>query len=114
MPYFVPPTLPGPSLDEGEPESLRRRLWRYYRQPDIGMNVYLLRDGTVTQHDPLTEAGWAAVDVAFYGGHGPYLVSAAQAAALVAAGYSLFTAIVPPGDFNDWQPDWPPDWGLPG
>lgn len=88
MASFTPPTIPGPLLNRGEPAARRRRLWEFYSQPPIGVNVYLYSDGTVTNTDPVTEEQWADVR-AFYGGHGPYSISTAEAAALVGAGYTV-------------------------
>lgn len=50
--------------------------------------MYLYPDGTVTTDDPITEDQWDVVR-AFYGGHGPYPISSAEAAALAGAGYTV-------------------------
>lgn len=75
-------------MNRGEPEARRRRLWEYYPGQPAGVNVYLYPDGTVTTDDPITEDQWDVVR-AFYGGHGPYQISSAEAAALAGAGYTV-------------------------
>lgn len=75
---LVPPLLP-------ETRGLQRMLWRHYGSRMQGRNVYII-NGVVTENDPV---GGEASVITFYGGHDPYEVTAAQAALLIAAGYTI-------------------------
>lgn len=93
----VPPTLP-----EGDPAQhpLGYRLFRYYsaRPGGDSNNVYLHTDGTVTNVDPFTTYlsdgsvdvdAWSDIEHVWWAGHAPETVTAAQQAALEAAGYTV-------------------------
>lgn len=88
--YFTPPTAPV------RPAAIRPShpafaLFRHYRPWDAGVNVWLLRDGTVTEAEPCGDVGVART---FHGGH-VHLVDAVEEAALVAAGYSVVEGAAP-------------------
>lgn len=87
---FTPPLLPPDTIVDVRPMIPMRgfRLWRHVAEPPPGVNVFVYPDGTVTNKEPITQDQWDVV-AAFYGGHGPYRITSAQAAALVAAGYSV-------------------------
>lgn len=78
--------------------------WSYMdttASPPYSANVYKLLDGTYTETQPVSNAAWTAgwelLDTSvgdggvYYGGHS-YEVSAAEAAALTAAGYGAYIA----------------------
>lgn len=89
MATFTPPA------DDTVPPVLARRhpgnvLMRYYAPRPEGRNVYMLTDGTITEADPDgTTVTWDDVATVWWGGHEAVEVTAAQAAALTAAGYTV-------------------------
>ena len=74
-------------------------LFRHYRSRPEGRNVFIYSDGTVSEVDPNgVTTQWNQTDgdqlgvyvtACFYGGAGPYAVTAAQATLLTNAGYSV-------------------------
>ena len=96
MPTFMPPTEPYSQTDRyGSRQA--NRLMRYFGTLDRGRNVYYLSNGVVTESDPdsvavfwdqsagspfVAQVWWGSADV-------PYSVTAEQAAALTAAGYTV-------------------------
>ena len=92
----MPPTETYSQIDLYGPR-LPNRLMRYYGTLDRGRNVYYLSNGVVTETDPdsvsvfweqsdgspyVVQVWWGSADV-------PYSVTAEQAAALTAAGYTV-------------------------
>jgi hypothetical protein len=67
------------------------RARRFYGPNPRGVNVYVYGDGTVTTEQPIHTTTELTTDVVpvttYYGGH-VYLVTAAEAAVLNAAGYT--------------------------
>lgn len=101
MAVFTPPVdmiVPAVTMDpaEAQANALGNRLFRHYGARARGRNVYRLVDGTVTETEPYpyvdasASLGVSAPTVAatFYGGHS-HRVSASDAAALAAAGYTV-------------------------
>jgi hypothetical protein len=105
MPFFSPPTRleDGPVLP-GKEHTLASRLRRWYRPLAAGINVYLMKDGTVIPPYTTDASGavpgfpaWDPNDGklnqllqrTFFGGH-VEPVNAAEQAALTAAGYGPF------------------------
>lgn len=95
----VPPTLP-------DTDGVAERLFRYYKSRPEGVNVYIYKAGSpaatafgrVSENDPITvynsagvaiSTGWEDLELVAWGGHGPITVNSDQAAALVAAGYTV-------------------------
>lgn len=81
---FTPPTAPLVPAAVN-PRHPGFALFKYYRPWSAGLNVWLLKDGTVTQVEP---DGLDAVARTFHGGH-VHEVDNVEAAALVAAGYTV-------------------------
>lgn len=99
MATFVPPITTGevPPVAPGADRLMNRLCALYQFSGDRGRNVYLLSDGTVTETDPdgvtvrwdNDTPGVVYVAKAWWGGHLEEDVTAAEAAALVAAGYTV-------------------------
>lgn len=91
MPTFMPPIEPYSQVDESHPRGLAYRLMRYFGTMDRGRNVFLLKNGTVTETDPDSRTVlWSDVDTVWWGSAAePYVVTDAQAALLTAAGYTV-------------------------
>lgn len=95
------PTEGSPTLDNDG--SLSYRLFRHYSPRPVGINVYILSDGTVTEHDPDgmsilwresdrtadTIVGCPHVTHVFWGGHAAEAVTVTEAAQLTEAGYTV-------------------------
>ncbi len=103
--YFTPPTA---ALVDPAPYSSHPSfgLFRHYRPFDAGINVWRLRDGSITTVEPAVESDASRV---FHGGH-IHEVNVAEAAALVAAGFAVVEATpapVNPGlpGFDDIESD---------
>lgn len=58
-------------------------LMRHYGPQSVGVNVYLMSDGSITENDP---TDWSLVDDVLWGGHDTE-ISAELAARLIDAGY---------------------------
>lgn len=90
MPTFQPPThdINPPVLPRGSPEQTNNQYWarRRYSPNPVGINVYLLTDGTITTKQPWDQSTIAKT---WFGGH-IEPVTAAEAAALTAAGYGAY------------------------
>lgn len=99
MASFTPPMnateVPAVAADTRGPA---RRLLRWHGGNPRGRNVYFLSDGTVTETDPDGQTvfwtdrgdGSTFVEQAWWGSTAsPYEVTAEQAAALTAAGYTV-------------------------
>lgn len=85
---FYPPTVddvPNTSLQEGKPPS--NALLKHYARKTRGRNV-VKESGAYTTVDTVTQARLDAADLYYLGGH-RYVVTAAERAALVAAGYTV-------------------------
>lgn len=73
-------------------------LMRHFSPLRRGVNVYFLKDGTVTPTwdgsphggQPFEAQPGTVIDTVWHGGHGSYPVTAVQQAALIAAGYAAF------------------------
>ena len=90
MAIFTPPTDNFHNLSDIDIDQmwstdmrLQYRLWRHFAALPRGRNVYKLSDGSYVESEP---ADMSAVTISYYGGRS-YEVSAAEEAALVAAGY---------------------------
>lgn len=94
MATFTPPvtdTVPADYIAGNDPwfpaDRLLRRLWGRFHQPGRAPNVFKLVDGTYTTTQPYD---WpyqgAVIAFTYYGAH-TYDVTAAEAAALTAAGF---------------------------
>lgn len=91
MPTFMPPTEPYAQFDENKPYGIAYKLMRYFGTLDRGRNVFLLKNGTITETDPDSQTVlWSDVDTVWWGSAAePYVVTSAQAALLTAAGYTV-------------------------
>jgi hypothetical protein len=93
----LPPYLPGSN-------GMQKRLYRHYRARPAGINVFVYREGTVSENvfgriteippastydaaGVLSSDGWEDIEIVYWGGHGPVNVTADQAAVLEGAGY---------------------------
>lgn len=95
----VPPVFPEGSRDQS---AMQYNLFRHFRSRPCGRNVYYRETagvGSVTEDDPVTTynsdgtaniVGGSDVKMTWYGGHGPYTLTANQQTALVAAGYGAY------------------------
>lgn len=72
-------------------------LWRHFRPKDVGANVFITAEGVVTETDTAD-----MTDTVFHGGHEHY-VTAAQAALLTAAGYTVTVVADPLPDRPLWS-----------
>ena len=82
MPSFVPPTvLDVPTVFAHDKN---RYPWAHYRAGARGVNVYKLLTGTYTQIQPDDPA---TIAITYLGAHN-YTITAAEATALTAAGYT--------------------------
>lgn len=98
MSTFTPPrTSQAPNVLPGT-KGLARRLFRFAPTIPQAVNVYILTDGTVSEYFPpatytsdgtLALRGDERVARAFVGGGGPVAVTAAEAAILTGAGYTV-------------------------
>lgn len=96
MPTFMPPTEPYSQTDR-RGSRLANRLMRYYGTLDRGRNVFYLSNGVVTETDPdsvsvfwdKTAGSPYVVEVWWGSAATPYTVTAEQASALTAAGYTV-------------------------
>lgn len=96
MPTFTPPSEPYSQTDR-HGSRLANRLMRYYGTMERGRNVFYLSDGSVTETDPdsrsvfwTENAGSPYVVTVWWGAPAvPYDVTAEEAAALTAAGYTV-------------------------
>jgi hypothetical protein len=87
MPTFTPPTQNVLRfVDFSRPERFENRLFRFFAPLPRGVNVYKLTDGTYTEAD---QSDATAYTVLYHGGHS-HEVTAAEAAALTAAGYGAY------------------------
>lgn len=99
-PQFAPPAnavaVP-PVLPEAHPGN---RLFRHYRARPEGRNVFIYSDGTVSEREPDGQATfWKKTDAtrvaqpyvthAFWGGHSAEQITDAEAALLIAAGFTV-------------------------
>lgn len=84
MPTFIPPTrLIGPTtLAIPHPGN---SLMRHYKPRPVGVNVWALNDGTLTETQPMDPSVIAHV---YHGGH-IHRITDTEATALVDAGYSV-------------------------
>ena len=80
-------------------DPLAQRLFRYYKTRRRGRNVFILKNGTVTENLPassynsdgtLNQEAWSQVDTIFWGGHGPQVITSAQQTTLTGAGYGAY------------------------
>ena len=85
MPTFTPPTrLIGPTtLATPHPGN---SLMRFYGPRPVGVNVWLLTDGTFTENQPMEPD---VIEHVYHGGH-VHPVTDAEAAALTDAGYGEY------------------------
>ena len=83
-PTFIPPVvLEGPTtVAEPHPGNA---LFRFFGPRRVGVNVYVLTNGTVTLNHPGVES---LVATTYHGGH-IHTVTAGEAAVLTAAGYEV-------------------------
>jgi hypothetical protein len=88
MATFTPPTVDDvPAvLDRKDPAY---NLFRHYAPRARGINVYICTDGTVTEDDSIVTDTTKTVAKTFHGGHTHTNVSAAHAALLTGAGYTV-------------------------
>lgn len=84
---FTPPTTTGAAFTGDTPAAAR--LFAHYAPTDRGRNVYILKDGTVTENTPVGLDGWANVAHACYGAH-TEPVTASEITLLTAAGYGAY------------------------
>lgn len=84
MATFIPPIVQDQSLGSGRADSPEERFARHWAPEQRGKNVWKLNDGTYTERQPRDAT---TIAVTYYGGH-VYTVTAAEAAALNAAGYT--------------------------
>jgi hypothetical protein len=81
---FVPPTAPLVPTTV-KPNHPGHSLFRHYKPWDAGQNVWLMPGGVITTREPEQESDAVRV---FHGGH-VHEVDDAEAALLVAAGYTV-------------------------
>lgn len=81
---FIPPTVPYVPMTVPGPHP-GNQLYKHYRNIEAGINVWLLKDGTLTTNDPANDA---IVRRVFHGGH-LHPVDSTEAAILTAGGYTL-------------------------
>lgn len=96
---FQPPILdnsPRASVDMSRAD---QHFWNHFRRPPTGVNVYKLIDGTYTQVQPGRPED---VAIWYFGGH-IYEVDDAEAASLIAAGYTVTGVVV---DIDDDITTW--------
>jgi hypothetical protein len=87
MPTFIPPTDNLLTfIDRNKPYGLGYRLFRFFAPTARGRNVFLLTDGTFTENEP---ADFLTIATTYYGGH-IHSITAAESAALTAAGYGAY------------------------
>jgi hypothetical protein len=81
---FIPPAVPRvpAAVDPGHPSYA---LFRFYRPWDAGINVWRLRDGSITTNEPADASNVLRI---FHGGH-VHEVDADEAVALIAAGFTV-------------------------
>lgn len=98
MATFTPPVDQANDTTSLEADPLANRLFRHYEPIYAGRNVFILTDGTTTEEWPpatynsdgsLALMPEERVSAAFYGGHGAYTVTSAQATILTNAGYAV-------------------------
>jgi len=90
MATFVCPTQATVPRILADSKGIERSLFRYYGQHLEGRNVYYLTDGSVTEVDPDgTVVTWADVKTTWWGGHEAVTITAAESAALTAAGFTV-------------------------
>jgi len=73
-----------------ETRGTKRRLYSYRWATARGRNVFYLTNGSITEVAPDgTTVTWDQVETVWWGGHAASTVTTAEAAALVAAGYTV-------------------------
>lgn len=96
----IPPTLPSGSIGQSHQAF---HLFKHYRNRPEGRNVYIYSDDSVSENDPDgnstlwsedyrmgdTDPDAVEISACFYGGHGPYTITTAQATLLTNAGYTV-------------------------
>lgn len=76
--------------DPRKMDPLALRFARHRRAGARGVNVYILKNGTVTEVDPNGDSvSWDDVAHVFYGGHQPEQVTPDEKALLQSAGYTV-------------------------
>jgi hypothetical protein len=90
MPTFVPPVTSVGRTTDADPilakkNPLGNKASAHFRGVPIAANVYAMQDGTVIGHEP---EDYTLVRHTYQGGH-VHTITAAEAAVLVAAGYTV-------------------------
>jgi len=92
LPTFEPPTRGFTRTTDADERLVRanplgNRLMRHFRGQPVGINIWVLADGTITEKEPFGD-DLATIRTVYWGGH-IATVSYAEANALVAAGYDV-------------------------